>query len=696
MSNRDAPSESETTLELLADDAETSTQEQIPVPPYESEQYLPDAERISAARHAVLQEEFGTIRTFFKERPEHHWRLQRQLNQGRFGTTYDVYLTRSIVSASVAGIAGAILGVGLAVLLAQLGLLAGLESPVPLTGEFVRVVANNRFVFAGASLALLLTLTGAGAVWFGRYYYPYFVVDARRRNINITLPHAIVYMYALSFGGMDLVRVLERLADSEETYGDVADEFDTVVRDIELFGNDLFTALRNARNLTPSDNMEQFLDDLLSVLDSGGDVTTFLRDESEKYMEQAQREQENFLDTLELLSEVFIVGFVAAPLFLVVTLMLMSFLGENTVPLLVLLVYAVIPLGMGMFLVVISMLSEPYKQPSHELSTDSRNPTLEPASPALRSHPAFHLFRGIRLRKRLSTFLSEPFRTFRDQPWYTLVVSVPAAAGFVWTLATAADLGLQWSAFVTAPLEATFVYVAVPFLTVAVPLSAFHEYERRRKRQIAQRLPDALDILASSNQMGVSLVEGFGLVTRNVGGAFAEELRKTRNDMAWNYDIQAALRSLADRLQVPQLTRTCHILAEGARSTGDLHKVLGIAAEDTRHRFRLDRNRQQELNSYVAIVVIGFLVYLGVIVVLDASFLGPITEQASGSTELSGPVSLNRATVDVYNVLFFHSAILQAIGTGLITGKLTDNRSLSGLKYSVALVLVALGVFAVL
>jgi hypothetical protein len=34
------------------------------------------------------------------------------------------------------------------------------------------------------------------------------------------------------------------------------------------------------------------------------------------------------------------------------------------------------------------------------------------------------------------------------------------------------------------------------------------------------------------------------------------------------------------------------------------------------------------------------------------------------------------------------------VGTGLIVGKLTDNRSLSGLKWSVGLVLVALLVFA--
>ena len=50
--------------------------------------------------------------------------------------------------------------------------------------------------------------------------------------------------------------------------------------------------------------------------------------------------------------------------------------------------------------------------------------------------------------------------------------------------------------------------------------------------------------------------------------------------------------------------------------------------------------------------------------------------------------------IDTYHALFFHSALVQAVGTGLITGKLTNDRVLSGLKFSIALVLVSLAVFA--
>jgi flagellar protein FlaJ len=240
--------------------------------------------------------------------------------------------------------------------------------------------------------------------------------------------------------------------------------------------------------------------------------------------------------------------------------------------------------------------------------------------------------------------------------------------------------------------------VVVPFVIITVPLALFHELNERRKRHVAKRLPDTLDILASANQMGLSLSEGLDLVSRNLSGTLAEELHKVRNDIEWNADVRQALLSLAGRLQVPQLTRTCKILAEGTRSTGDLHKILSITAEDTRQRYRLERNRNQELQAYTTVVILGFLVYLAVIVILDYSFLGTIVDQVGDTDQLAqaGLITISGDSVGIYRALFFHSALIQAVGTGVISGKLTANSVFSGLKYSIGLVALTVLVFGFL
>jgi flagellar protein FlaJ len=665
-------------------DPDPDTGDMIPVPEYESDQYLPKEERISGMRRELLREEFGYVRTSFKSREERYTGLQRHLDQAHLGATYDVYLTRTLWYAVATALFGSLVGLVVSWLFAQTGVFDAVSVPGVVAGGgfvggFVEFVAANRTVIGSGLLTGLLGFGFGALTWYTRYYYPRLVVDTRRRNINITLPHAIVYMYALPFGGMDFVKVVRRTAEIQDTYGEVANEFDTTIKDIDLFGSDLFTALRNARNLTPSDSMEQFLDDMLSMLDSGGDVTEFLRKEAHKHRERAIREQEWFLDTLELLSEFFIIGFVAAPIFFVVTLLMMSFLGQDTLPILFLLMYAVLPLAVAMFLVLIATLSEPYRQPAHDLEVVRTEPDPWPDDP-VRTHPRFQTFRRIRFRERLQSLLSNPARVFRRQPLYTMAVSVPAAvvlAGFLWS-----EMGVVPGAFFERYFEVGVAIAVVPFLVVVVPLMGFYELNQRRKRHVARRLPDTLDVLASANQMGLSLAESLELVSRSVTGDFADELTKVRNDIEWNADVRYALLSLADRLEVPQLTRTCNILAERARSMGDLYKILSIAAEDTRQRYRLERNRNQELQAYTTIVIVGFLVYLTVIVILDVFFLGTIAEQVEDAGELSGAglVSIQGATLGLYRALFFHPTLIQSVGTGLISGKLTDNSVFSGLK----------------
>lgn len=666
--------------------------ESVTAPEYEGGNLLrPD---LATARRALLREKFGRVRTYFKANADRYGLFQQVLNQARLGVSYDVYFARSVAYASLAGVVGAAAGTMLAIVLSRLGFIAELQSPIRMTGDLALFVSVNRTMFVGAVLALCTMFVFAAVTWIARYYVPHAIANARRRSIDIMLPHAIVYMYALSFGGMTLFEILRQMAAADDTYDEVAIEVGAIVRDVDLFGSDLRTAVRNTRHVTPSLRLETFLDDLLGVIDSGGDVTEFLYTEGEKYMDEAQSEQDSFLETLGTMSEVFIVAFVAAPLFLVITLIMTTLLGGGSFFGLFVVVYAVLPLGIAGFLVLVSTLSYPYREPTHRMVDDAGE--REPNA-AVRSDPRFSALRSVARRHQLRELIADPFELLQRQPLYTLSLSVPAGIGVV-LLTHASGLPADSTAFLHRPYATTLAYVVAPLGIVAVPLTLFHELKRRRDRHVARRLPDVLDVLSSANGMGVPLVAALDIVARNATGRFAVELRHLRNDVEWNHDLRMGLYGLADRLQVPQLTRTCRILGEGSRSTGDLHRVLDVAAEDTRHRHRLERSRRQELDAYVAVVVIGFLVYVSVLVVIDFSFLTPMlgVVPESGGDADGLPFAIGAGTVGVYHAVFFHSALIQAVGTGLITGQLADNNALSGLKYSLALVAVALVVFLVI
>jgi flagellar protein FlaJ len=245
----------------------------------------------------------------------------------------------------------------------------------------------------------------------------------------------------------------------------------------------------------------------------------------------------------------------------------------------------------------------------------------------------------------------------------------------------------------------TINVVVLPAMVVVVPLGLFYEAERLRRRRIVKAFPDTLNILASANQMGISLTEALDLVARWSEGVIARELRKVRNDIRWNNDVEQALLAMGARLEVPRVMRTTKLIAKGSQSTSDLSRVLGIAAEETRSRHRLERQRRQEMNAYIAIVVIGFLVYLGVVVMVHHSFLQPIAElgEQASDLEAGGPLpDVGDLPVETYQMVFFHSALIQGVGSGLLAGKLAENELLAGLKYGVALVTITVAVFLLL
>jgi flagellar protein FlaJ len=667
------------------------------MPDYEVSQYFPRSRDMTPEERRELRDQYGFTRAYFKARPEEYRDVQRWLNQARIGTTYDIYLARSVILALVAGVIAAVVGVLLSVLLSDLGVLGGIRSPFAFPAGIGAYVEANKLLFTGSALTLGLAVTATATTWAVRYYYPRNIVDSRERAINVMLPHAITYMYAMSYGGTNLLEVFRSLSQADDTYGEVAAEFDMIVRDMELFGNDMFTALRNARNLTPSGSFERFLDDLVSVVDSGGDVTTFFEDQAATYAEAANEEQEDFLETLSVLSEIFIVAFVAAPLFLIVTLMVISFLGGSTVDQMAILVYAGLPLGMIGFLVLVDVLSAPFVQPAADTLDDGRSEPVPPAD-VDDEDDRFSTYAKTRRYEHYAAIARDPLAAIREEPLYTLAITIPLALVSVAVVAVLDVVPVSLSAFTTTPVMTTAVAVVVPLLGVLVPLSYFHEGKRRRENAMVRRFPEVLNVLSSANYMGIPFVDALGLVSRWSKGALADELNALRNDIEWNYDVTAALMSFGNRLQVPHLTRTVKLIAEGGRTSGDMSRILSIAAEDTRARYRIERSRRRAMGSYIAIVVIGYLVYLMVIVLVAASFLGPIAETASAPTDgvpAAGlPVSFTNIPLDTYRALFFHSVLVQGVGSGLLAGKLADNSVLSGLKYSIFMIVLALAAFA--
>jgi len=217
--------------------------------------------------------------------------------------------------------------------------------------------------------AFLSVLFGVGASLFvgvfvivAFYVYPIYRADSFKRALEDGLPFTTGYMAILAGAGVPPASMIRSLARVDASLP-VSDEARTIVRDMELFGADLLSALEASSKRTPSVKFKELLEGFIATIHSGGNLTKYLMERSRQFMRLKRINLKRFADTLGVLAEFYVALLVAGPLILVVMLAVMGMLGGsgsgllNPRLLLYLLTYIGIPIGSIMFLILLDMIS---------------------------------------------------------------------------------------------------------------------------------------------------------------------------------------------------------------------------------------------------------------------------------------------------------------------------------------------------
>jgi flagellar protein FlaJ len=142
----------------------------------------------------------------------------------------------------------------------------------------------------------------------------------------------------------------------------ISKEAKNIVRDVELFGVDIISAMEISSKRTPSDKFRDLLEGFIATIHSGGNLAKYLSERSGQFMRLKRIALRRLGDTLGVLAEFYVVLLVAGPLIMVVMLSVMAMLGGgmpgllNPRILLYLLTYLGIPLGSIVFLIMLDMV----------------------------------------------------------------------------------------------------------------------------------------------------------------------------------------------------------------------------------------------------------------------------------------------------------------------------------------------------
>ena len=179
----------------------------------------------------------------------------------------------------------------------------------------------------------------------------------RKAKIDGQLPYAIGWMSSMATSGVIPYMIFKKLAETEEYFGEVSREAKLVVKDVELLGYDFIGAMRNLASVTPSDRLRSFIQGALTNTLSGGEMRDYFIGKARLTMDENRKSFADFISTLEMVAEVYIIALVAAPLLIIVMFAAMMMLRGSSPAILMIIIYGAIPLGSMLFLLLIDSLT---------------------------------------------------------------------------------------------------------------------------------------------------------------------------------------------------------------------------------------------------------------------------------------------------------------------------------------------------
>ncbi len=617
---------------------------------------------------------------YTREHQEDFDELRLSIKQARIGVPWDIYVSTSYLL-SIATIFFLLIA-GYMLLPLWSFLYTNYLKIAPYTGN--KIIGSHGEIIFSLVIIIFCALILGFVTYALIMAYPGMEAYNRKIKIDLTLAHTVAYMHALSKGGLSLVSLFKSLSEHINVYGESAEEISYIVVDIDLHGSDLITALKTAAVTTPSDKFRDFIDNLLNIMETGGDMETFFASMVGHYQKSAEADQNMHLEMLGMFAETYVTAFVAGPLFLITILIVMGITGPGSLNILRLLIYAVIPLSAIAFSVLLSVISagsegrlikiyEVTKRIRHY--DDVRVKAIAPGE----ERTIRKLFRSLRWTSIVNA-RKNPLKTFFSDPSKVLYITFPAAIIF-----SIVSLYRQKIA-----IELLDDVIVISLIIILVPFIIFYELQMKRIKRIGESIPAFLRRLAAISEMGVPLFQAINSISKINLGVLSTEVKLMYKDIVWSRSLLEALTKFERRVNTISISRIVTLITKASESTANIKDTLRVAASDSDLSEKLMRQKFTVLLSYLIVVYISFFVFMLVLYVFAKMFLPQIPSYSGPSSMLS--ISKQKGE---YSMLFMHASVIQGFFSGIIAGQMIGEGVNDGLKHSMFMMITAYVFFVV-
>ncbi len=220
------------------------------------------------------------------------------------------------------------------------------------TGSFMLFNINDVLIRMFLSILVSIGIVSLTISYFMNY--PRLKAISRASEIDSVLPLAVMHMATLAGSGIPPQHIF-RIMGKIERYGEISKDCDAIYRDITIGGKDIFTAISDAAKMSPSHLWTEILWGMESTLRAGGSLRDYFYTKSRELQSYLERKYKESEETMNMITEMYLIIFVVGPIFAAIMLILSSFMGGvgfDPIVLFSLLTYVIIPVVGIIFLLL--------------------------------------------------------------------------------------------------------------------------------------------------------------------------------------------------------------------------------------------------------------------------------------------------------------------------------------------------------
>jgi Flp pilus assembly protein TadB len=156
--------------------------------------------------------------------------------------------------------------------------------------------------------------------------YPSLEKSSAESNINQELPFAAINMSAISGSMIDPSKIFNIIITTHE-YPYLEKEFKKLINEINIYGYDFVSALRDSALKSPSKKLSELFNGLATTINSGGNLPEFFEKRAQTLLFEYGLEKEKKTKAAETFMDIYISIVIAAPMILMILLMMMKMSG---------------------------------------------------------------------------------------------------------------------------------------------------------------------------------------------------------------------------------------------------------------------------------------------------------------------------------------------------------------------------------